>query len=349
MFVGLVATATSFAGITAAQHGAAIVVAMVLFQVAVNALLAQVPALIAQEVPAEQKNTAAALLTLGAPLAAAASALVVVLARDEATRLLLVAGLMALCVAPLLLAHPPEAASSDVRGRDRIAGDDPVARSISTRRALAVAWTTRLLVQIANSGVGLCLFFYFARLIGPDGDTPAIVAQSLLVATLVPVPLALLLGRWCDRTGGRERVLSGTAILAGVGLLGMAFCDDWRVAALCYVVFGTAVAIFQALNTGHAMLLLPPGMGQGRSLGLLNLANTLPQVIAPLLALLASNGDLSTIFAMFALLSFVAAILPRASDLLFTPRRMATSCCERPVHRAGRGNAHPHRTRPGAG
>ncbi len=58
------------------------------------------------------------------------------------------------------------------------------------------------------------------------------------------------------------------------------------------------------------MLLLPRGAGPGRNLGLLNLANTLPQVVAPLLALIASADDFSAVLLLFAALTLAAALLP---------------------------------------
>ncbi|SEL07468.1 Major Facilitator Superfamily protein [Sphingomonas palmae] len=319
MFAGLIATAASFVGIASARSGAAIVVAMVAFQVAVNALLAQVSALIAEEVPAAQKNTAAALLTIGAPLAAAASALVVALASHEGARLSLVAAMMAVCVAPLLLHAAPIVATVT----------SAEAEPLPVRRALAVAWTTRLLVQIANSGVSLYLFFFLARAIGQSGDAAAIVAQLLVVATLVPVPLALMLGRWSDRVGKRERFLAASALIACTGLLGMVLSGGWQAAGMCYVAFASGVSVFQALNTGHAMLLLPAGAGPGRNLGVLNLANTLPQVVAPLLALSVTTDDFTTLFALFATLPLAVTLLPTLLPMLlgaFTWRRREPSC-----------------------
>ncbi|WP_294193339.1 MFS transporter [uncultured Sphingomonas sp.] len=315
MLTGLLATAASFVGIASARSGVAIVVAMIAFQVAVNVLLAQVSALIAEEVPAAQKNTAAALLTIGAPLAAAASALVVALANDEGARLALVAAMMAVCVAPLLLHAAP------IDGPITSADAEP----LPARRALAVAWTTRLLVQIANSGVSLYLFFFLAHTIGRSGDAAAIVAQLLVVATLVPVPLALVLGRWSDRVGQRERFLAASALIACAGLFGMLLSGGWQAAGLCYIVFASGVSVFQALNTGHAMLLLPPGAGPGRNLGVLNLANTLPQVVAPLLALSVTTDDFTTLFALFAILPLAAALLPTLLGAI-TRRRRVPSC-----------------------
>lgn len=152
------------------------------------------------------------------------------------------------------------------------------------RRRLAITWTARLLMQVASSGVGLYLFFYLKDLHGGRSGMAVSVARLLFVGTLVPVPIAIVLGRWSDKVGRRKPFLAGTALLATLGLVSMALVQSWTMGAIAYVAFATGVAVFIALNTGHAMLLLPDGGKRGRDLGILNLANTIPQIVAPILA-----------------------------------------------------------------
>lgn len=274
MLAGMIATTASFATFHAARGALEIVGAIVLFQVAVNVVVAQVAALIAEEVPSAQKGTAAALLTLGNPLAAGVSAIVVAVASTEAWCLAVVATLMTGCVLPLLMVGTGRIDAVETATRGRVA----------MRRDLAIAWAARLLMQTASSGVGLCIFFYLEELAGGRSGMAAPVARLLFLGTLVPVPIALALGRWSDQLGRRKPFLAGTATLATLGLAGMALAQSWTTGAIAYVAFATGVAAFVALNTGHAMLLLPDGAKRGRDLGILNLANTIPQIVAPVLA-----------------------------------------------------------------
>ena len=271
---GAIATLLSFAAFILADDAVTIVASIIFFQIAINVVLAQIAALIAHEVPAAQKGTTAALLTLGNPLAAGASALVVAVASSEAARLAIVAALMIACVAPLAFSAARLAPAVDTATHLRVA----------SRRNLTIAWASRLLMQIANSGVGLYLLFYFEELPGDGAQVPARLSGLLLVAALVPVPLAMLLGRWSDRIRRQTPFLAATSALAMAGLLGMALAGDWVSGSISYVAVATGAAVFVALNTGYAMLLLPSGARCGRELGILNLANTLPQVVAPLLA-----------------------------------------------------------------
>lgn len=298
---GGIMTAASFVGVLLAHDAATIVAAIVLFQIAINAVLAQVGAVIAEEIPATQKGVIGALLTLGAPIAAGVSALVVTVVDEEGWRLTVVAVTMAACILPLALVGARHPASADV----------PSSARTAMRRDLAIAWTARLFVQIAASGVGLYLLFYFQTLIGERTEAPMMVARLLAVAAVVPVPVALLLGRWSDRTARRKPVLAGAAMLATIGLLGMAAAGSWTAGAISYVGFASGVAIFLALNTSHVMLLLPDAARRGRDLGILNLANTLPQIVASLLAWWSTTAHgFGTAMVALAMLMLVAGVLP---------------------------------------
>lgn len=274
LLAGVIATMVSFAIFHAARGALEIVAAIIIFQIAVNIVVAQVGAIISDEVPSDQKGTAAALLTLGNPLAAGATALIVAAATTEEWCLAIVAMVMAGCILPLLVVAPPDIVRVETATRGRTA----------MRRRLAITWTARLLMQVASSGVGLYLFFYLKDLHGGRSGMAVSVARLLFVGTLVPVPIAIVLGRWSDEVGRRKPFLAGTALLATLGLVSMALVQSWTMGAIAYVAFATGVAVFIALNTGHAMLLLPAGGKRGRDLGILNLANTIPQIVAPILA-----------------------------------------------------------------
>lgn len=298
---GGIATIASFVGVALAHNAATIITAVVLFQIAVNVVLAQVGALIAEEIPATQKGVIGALLTLGAPIAAGISAMVVTIVEREGWRLTVVATTMAACLLPLTIVRTRRASPVEV----------PSSARVAMRRDLAVAWMARLFVQIAASGVGLYLLFYFEMLAGAQTGTPMMVARLLVVATVVPVPIALLLGRWSDHIARRKPILAGAAMLATLGLLGMASAGSWTAGAIAYTAFASGVAIFLALNTSHAMLLLPNPARRGRDLGILNLTNTLPQVVAPLLAWWSTIAHgFGAAMAVLAVLTLLAGIVP---------------------------------------
>lgn len=293
---GIVATAITYAGVALATTPAGIVAAIVVFQFAVNALLAPMMATMAEEIPDAQKGLAGGLLSLGAPAASAFSAaLVGAVMLPEAVRLALVPAASALCTLPLLL------------GRPRIAvADGPADAPPPPRRDLIVAGIARLLVQVAAVVTQAYLLYYFESFVPPTerGDLPVRVGHLLTLAFIAPLPFALLMGRMSDLTRRRKPFLLLAAGVAVVGLVGMAGARSWTAGALAFGVYTLGSAVFVALHAAFAMQLLPSPRHRGRDLGLLNLANTAPSLLGPPLTWwLASPQDFSAVMVTLAVLT----------------------------------------------
>jgi hypothetical protein len=116
---GALATAGSFAGVALADTPVSIIVAVALFQAAVNALLAPLFAIMADEVPDTQKGVTGGLLSAAVPIASAVSALLVSLAwAGEAMRLAIVAAIVGACLVPLLLTPARQAPPAPIPHKD---------------------------------------------------------------------------------------------------------------------------------------------------------------------------------------------------------------------------------------
>jgi MFS family permease len=298
---GLVITAFAYAALAAAATPVAVVGAVMLFQVGVNAVLAPLLAAIADEVPDGQKGTAGALFTFANPAASALSSwLVGMAALGEAGRLLLIPVAVAACALPFLLVPP------------RIADEIAAASPTGTRRDLAVAWGARLLVQVAGNALFLYLLYYFESVApaAARGALAADVGRLLILAYLLPLPVALLAGRFADRTGRHKPFLLAAAAVAAGGLVGMAMANSWSAGAAAFCVYAVGSAVFLALHAAFAMQLLPSPRHRGRDLGLLNLTNTLPALLAPLLTWwLASPHDFARLMLLLAALTLLGGLL----------------------------------------
>lgn len=300
--IGLVLLALSFAAVAVAQSPAAIILAIILFQVAVNALLAPLFAIMADEVPGVQMGLAGGLIALGSPLASAVGAVMIALALPgDGAQLAFILAMVLLCVVPLLRVPSVEAAAIASSTPPRLAGRD-----------LGVAWLSRLLVQIAGNVLSLYLVYYFvsidpdlsvAKQVGPIG-------QLMTIAYLLPLPAAVLLGRWSDRIGRRKPFLLAAALLAGLGLLGLAVARDWTTAACAFALYAMGSSVFLSIHSGFAMQLLPSAAHRGRDLGLINLTNTLPALIGPALAwALSTPRDFGPVMLLLAALTLIGGAL----------------------------------------
>ncbi|MCW4463873.1 MFS transporter [Sphingomonas sp. BT-65] len=299
---GLAGLAASFAAVTLAVTPVQIILAVALFQTAVNAVLAPMFAVMADEVPDAQKGLAGGLIALGAPLASAVAALMVAIGiSSESARLAFVLAAVLLCVLPLLLAPSRIAPAAAPPHEAPLLGRD-----------LAIAWASRLLVQVAGNVLWLYLVYYFASI---DPATPAskhvgALGQLMTVAYLVPLPIAVLAGRWSDRIGRRKPFLIAFAALAALGLTGLAFVRDWNLAALAFALYALGSAAFLSLHSGFAMQLLPDPRHRGRDLGLINLTNTLPALAGPALTwALATPHDFGPVMLALAGLTLLGGLL----------------------------------------
>jgi MFS family permease len=299
---GLAGTVASYGAVTLASSPMAIVVSIVLFQFAVNAMLAPLFAIMADEIPDSHKRTAGGLLALGNPLAAAVSALLVGTAiSGEDMRLAIIALAVAACVVPIIVS------------RARPALEDPgVAREEVLRRDLAFAWGARLLVQVAGAALAYYIFYYFES-VTPEAPYPAFaqhVGQVLTISYLLPLPVAILVGRWSDRTRRGKPFLIAAAMTAALGLAGMAIARDWTGGAIAFAVYAVGVWVFLSLHSGFAMQLLPSPEHRGRDLGLLNLTNTLPALLGPVLTwMLATPRDFGPAMAVLAVLTAAGGLM----------------------------------------
>ncbi|MGJ3628372.1 MFS transporter [Sphingomonas sp. MMS24-JH45] len=309
---GAAATVASYAGVALAATTPALVAAIVLFQIAVNALLAPLMALMADKIPDAQKGVAGGLLALAAPVAAGASAALVALpALGEAGRLGAVA-LSAALVVPLLAMAPRRAAEPVA----------PAAAAVAQRRRdLTIAWTARLLVQVAGSALSLYLLYYFENVArGLPADVLATrVGRLLTLAYALPLPVAVAIGRWSSRSGRRRPFLAGSAGIAveELEVVGMAGAGGWLAAATGSSSIRSGRRRPPRSLPGYAMQLLPSRRRRGRDLGLMNLANTLPSLVGPALTWwLAAQEDFDAVILTVAALTLaggatILAVRPR--------------------------------------
>ena len=304
LVAGLVAVAFGCLLIAVAATPTGLVTAVAAFQIGVNALLAPMLAIVADEVPDEQKGVAGGLLALGEPVASGLGAVVFAVGLSAPARFALVPLACAACVLPLLRTSARAAAppASAVRG---------------ARRDLVLAWAARTLVQVAGAVLAVFLLYYFESVAPaiPREQAARRVGHLLLLATLAPLPVAVLAGRLSDRTGRRKPVLFAAALVAAAGLAGMAAAGDWTAAAIAYAVYATGAGVFLALQAGFAMQLLPSPRHRGRDLGLLNLANTLPSLAGPLLAWhLATPRDFGALMLVLAVLTIAGGLVTLAAQ-----------------------------------
>lgn len=306
VWVGLAATGASYAGIAASQTLGQILFAVVAFQAALNLMLAPLAALAADETPDAQKGRLGGLMGAAYPLGAL-SGIMVVVAPEGGPRFAVAFLAAALLVAPFLLFARPAATATDASALR--------ASQHSDRANLLAVWLARFLIQTAGGVLFAFALYYFETLgTGPSQLPAEAVAARLAtvfsVAAVLTVPASIALGVLSDRLNARRAVLQGLAVGVAIALSIMAVVPQWEAAAPAYVLFIVAQAVFLALQQTYVMRLLPSPDHRGRDLGVLNLTNTLPSIVGPLLAYaVITVGGYGALMLLLAILATAAGLL----------------------------------------
>ncbi|CAH0126692.1 MULTISPECIES: MFS transporter [unclassified Arthrobacter] len=152
----------------------------------------------------------------------------------------------------------------------------------------AWAWLTRLLVNIGNHMVTLYLLFFLndaVRVRETQGIEPefGVLILTGLYAVMVIVT-SVIGGRVSDRMGRRKPlVIISSAVIAAASLI-LAFAPTWPGALIGASVLGIGFGCYLAVDFALITQVLPTALNRGKDLGVINIANSLPQVLAPLIA-----------------------------------------------------------------
>ena len=301
---GLILSGSLLVAMREADDSISLIGLIVVWQIALNMMLAPLAAWAGDCVPDRQKGLLGGLLSFSPALGALSGALVTWPGfAGPDTRLVLVALPVFVMVVPVLVLGRPRAmpqlmvADREVRERPR-----------RTSRKVASMWLARLLVQIAEAALFAYLLYWLQSIeegFG-DNDTATIFAAVLAVS----VPLAMLTGRWSDRSDRPIRPLVICAGLGSLGLLIMAFSVDLVTGIAGYAVFGLAMGVFLSLHSSQTLRILPRPQTRGRDLGFFNLTNTVPSLVMPWLTLaLVPLFGFDALFLLLAALAMVSCAL----------------------------------------
>lgn len=310
--VGMGGLIAAFAVINRSTTPIGLLGAIAIWQVALNMMFAPLVAVLADEVPDDHKGRVSGLLGISHPVGVLSAAVVTLpFFAGEAARYAANCMLMVAMITPFLLfASERGGGSITTKLSATTLEAAPIARA--PRGDLLRAWGARLAMQSAGNGLTAYAFFHFADLLrdpaGGDGAAP--VAQGMAVVTAVAAAVTVIAGRLSDRVGGRKPFLAGATICVCGGLVGMALSDGFVAAIVAYGVVMAGMSVFLALHSALAMQLLPSPRTRGRDLGILNLTNTLPACIPPIIALVvATTGTgLAPIFIGLAVLAAIGGV-----------------------------------------
>jgi len=176
-------------------------------------------------------------------------------------------------------------------------------------------WTLlgRVLVNVGNA-LGTTLLLYFL-MFGLERDDAAgdLVLLSLVYVVFI-VASSLLLGRLSDRLARRKPFVIVSALFQAVAALLLAFVPDFAVAIVAGALLGIGYGAFLSVDQALATQVLPNAATRGKDLGIMNIASTVPQAVAPLL-----GAGLGVAFAGFTGLFVISAVATVLGALAVIP------------------------------
>ena len=289
--LGLAALVASYALLAIARTPATLMTGIVAFQICLNLMFAPLGVLLADHVPDARRGLVAGGMNVALPIGGFGIAAMGWLSDADAVwPFAVVAMVVAICVLPLIVAWP-----GGMRLLSAPASRAEAPRWDLLRGDFARAWIARLLVQLGAASIIGYLFLYVDTVASQARgfaapDTSAGVASLTFLANLVGLVAGLAAGRHSDRIARRRRPLVLSAIAAAGALLLLAWAPDWVIVIIAYALFTAALTAFLSVDSAMVAQLVADRPRRGALLGLMNLTNTLPAVIAPVAALTLSGG-----------------------------------------------------------
>jgi MFS family permease len=324
MVVGALGAALAYLAIMHAKTPLALIGGVILFQLAFNLCFSALMAVMPDRVPDTQKGMVAAFLSLGNPIGTAAGAVMIGgLLVTESHRYAAISAALLLGLAPFVIRlRDPPLPKQDVPPFHLMAFLGGLWVDPRKHPDFAFAWLGRFMVLVALSLVQ-CYMLYFLQdvmdypRLFPGHRSEEGLAILTTVSTFSNVALAMLGGMLSDRLRRRKLFAFGAAAVLASSMVVFSLSPSWPVLVAAYVVFGCGAGCFCAVDIALVTQVLPSQRDAGKDLGVINLANTLPQALAPALAVW-SLGPTHENFHVFFLM---AAALALAGGLAILPIR----------------------------
>ena len=274
-----------------------------LAQLAYNAVLASLVAIIPDRIPPAQRGTVVGILGVCMPIGQITGTYLVQLLSFNMTWVLVVPGLIGIAgVLLLVFVLPEEAPAAHYAAGTQPSAAVAVAQP-ADHRDFSWAWLSRVLFTTGSSFLQAYQpLFLLEKLRVDPADVPRLIFGSTLVGAGTVVVWSLIAGRLSDRTGRRKPFVMAGSVIQGLGLWLIATSDSYTMLLFGVALTGMGHGVYEGVDLALVTDVLPDrDRHAAKDLGLLNIANTLPQVIAPLFApviLAVSHGDYTLLFAV---------------------------------------------------
>jgi len=314
LIVGTVLSAATLVLMANATSFITLVIWWAMFHVAANALLAALSAVIPDQVPVRQRATVSAFVSLSLPLGAVVGALLVTKVIKSTEFSYYTFGSVLVIVMLLFVL---------------VLRDKPLPKGATPRFHLGTflaafwvnpvkypdfgwAWLTRFLVYLSYfTALGYLLYFLQDAVHYQKAAQGVTTFQIILTGTLLIS--SVIAGMLSDKFGRRKVFVTGASLVITLAFLILAFFQTWTGVQLAAAVLGIGFGAYLGVDIALITQVLPSANARGKDLGVINIANALPQVVGSATAALVITTfhSYTILFALAALLASLGAVLIR--------------------------------------
>ncbi|MEV8531423.1 MFS transporter [Streptomyces sp. NPDC051211] len=289
-------------------------IAWCLIQATMNVYQAAVTAVVPDRIPVAKRGTASAVVGLALPIGGTVGVLIASQTAGQLRTGYLVLGALAAGSALLLSACFRDVPRSAPTPAAAVPARQKMAAFLSALANHDFRWAfigRALMVLGYFSVIGYQLYILDDHITLPAGLTPPAAMAILTPVTMVAMAVSTVVGGLLSDRWNRRKVFVGvSAALAGLVMAVPVISPTWTGMLVFNALNGLAFGCFMAVDTALVTLVLPSAEDAARDMGVLNIANAGPQIIAPFVAsaVVTAFGGYTPLFLVGGALSLIGAL-----------------------------------------
>lgn len=175
------------------------------------------------------------------------------------------------------------------------------------------AWLTRFLMNLSYSISTMYLLYYLTDAVRYEGEADTGVLVLTALNALALLSTVVISGIRSDRSGRRKSYVLWSGLVIAAATLLLAVWQTWTGAIVASLVLGLGFGVYTAVDFALLTDVLPTAEDRGKDLGVINIANSMPQVLAPVVAapVVTHLGGYPALYALAGGLALAGSVLVR--------------------------------------